>query len=86
VSQTENAGTTNAKTTVFDYLAMSGAVVDEQVNGTVTKSYNYSPWGERLAQIIHNSNGTEEPTYYRAGSNGRSDGRQGLRTLVSASG
>jgi RHS repeat-associated protein len=64
VSQTENAGTSNAKTTDFDYLATSSAMVDESVNGTVTKSYQFSPWGERLDQIVHNTDGTETPTYY----------------------
>jgi RHS repeat-associated protein len=64
VSQTENAGTANAKTTTFDYLSTSDAVVGEEVNGTLTKSYQYSPWGERLDQDVHNTDGTEDPTYY----------------------
>lgn len=38
--------------------------MSETVNGTLTKSYQYSPWGERIAQIIHKTGGTEEPTYY----------------------
>jgi len=64
VSQTENAGTGSAKTTTFDYLATSQAVVGESVDGTLKKTYQYSPWGERLDQIVHNSDGTEDPTYY----------------------
>ncbi|MBC9731495.1 hypothetical protein, partial [Streptomyces sp. TRM68367] len=38
VSQTQNAGATGEKTTVFDYLAMSNAVVSETENGTTTKT------------------------------------------------
>jgi RHS repeat-associated protein len=64
VSQTTNAGTSGAKTTTFDYLATSKALVGEEVGGTPTKSYQYSPTGERLDQIVHNSAGTEDPTYY----------------------
>ncbi|MGW0631039.1 golvesin C-terminal-like domain-containing protein [Streptomyces sp. NPDC002758] len=64
VSQTQNAGATGEKTTVFDYLAMSSAVVSETENSKVTKTYQYSPWGERLSQVKIKSDGTEEPTYY----------------------
>lgn len=64
VSQTENSGTSSAKTTTFDYLSTSKALVDEAVNGTVTKSYQYALDGQRLDQIVHNSDGTETPTYY----------------------
>ncbi|TVT26499.1 hypothetical protein FNH05_31355 [Amycolatopsis rhizosphaerae] len=64
ISQTTNAGTSNAKTTAFDFLATSNAVVGEEVGGTLTKTYQYSPWGERLDQIVHKTDGTEEATYY----------------------
>jgi RHS repeat-associated protein len=59
VSQTDNS-----KTTVFDYLATSKALVSESVDGSVTKSYQYAPTGERLDQIVHNADGSETPTYY----------------------
>ncbi|MEV8555294.1 hypothetical protein AB0478_02260 [Streptomyces sp. NPDC051917] len=39
-------------------------VLDEKVAGTLTKSYQYSPWGERLSQVKHNSDGTTEDGYY----------------------
>ena len=63
-TQTDNAGTGNAKTTTFDYLATSTNVADEQIGGSVSKVYQYSPNGERLDQIVHNSDGTETPSYY----------------------
>jgi RHS repeat-associated protein len=64
VSQTTNAGSSTEKTTTFDYLSLSRAVVAEQENGKTTKTYQYSPWGERLSQVVHKQDGSEEPTYY----------------------
>nr|WP_185124448.1 DNRLRE domain-containing protein [Streptomyces sp. TLI_185] len=63
--------TANGKTTDFEYLGLSSDVLDEKVAGTLTKSYQYSPWGERLSQIKHNSDGTTEDGYY--GYNSHSD-------------
>ncbi|MBA2947606.1 golvesin C-terminal-like domain-containing protein [Streptomyces himalayensis] len=56
--------TADAKTTDFTYLGLSTEVLDEKVAGELTKSYQYSPWGERLSQIKHNSDGTTEDGYY----------------------
>jgi RHS repeat-associated protein len=56
--------TADGKTTDYDYLGMSGEVLDEKVGSELTKSYQYSPWGERLSQIKHNSDGTTEDGYY----------------------
>ncbi|MGI5380313.1 DNRLRE domain-containing protein [Streptomyces sp. CA-251387] len=56
--------TVDGKTTDFSYLGLSNEVLDEKVAGTLTKSYQYSPWGERLSQIKHNSDGTTEDGYY----------------------
>jgi RHS repeat-associated protein len=56
--------TANGKQTTFDYLALSKALVTEQVNGKTTKTYTYSPWGERLSQVVHKDDGSEDPTYY----------------------
>ncbi|MEE4495542.1 golvesin C-terminal-like domain-containing protein [Streptomyces sp. BE230] len=56
--------TTDGKTTEFEYLGLSNEVLDEKVAGALTKSYQYSPWGERLSQVKHNSNGTTENGYY----------------------
>ncbi|WP_052433356.1 DNRLRE domain-containing protein [Streptacidiphilus carbonis] len=64
VSQTTASGTSSAKTTAFDYLGTSKALVGEEVGGTPTKTYQYSPTGERLDQIVHNTDGTEDPSYY----------------------
>ncbi|MEV0594882.1 DNRLRE domain-containing protein [Nonomuraea cavernae] len=63
-AKTTRAGTAQEKTTSFDYLGLSGEVLDEEVAGRVTRSYQYSPWGERLSQISTGADGTEEPGYY----------------------
>ncbi|CAG6394691.1 RHS repeat-associated core domain-containing protein [Actinacidiphila cocklensis] len=56
--------TTNGKTTDYAYLGLSTQVLDEQVAGQLTKSYQYSPWGERLSQVTHNTDGTTSDAYY----------------------
>ncbi|WP_245180421.1 golvesin C-terminal-like domain-containing protein [Streptomyces montanisoli] len=56
--------TAAGKTTNYEYLGLSSQVLDEKVAGTLTKSYQYSPWGERLSQITHNSDGTTSDGYY----------------------
>ncbi|MFC5637031.1 DNRLRE domain-containing protein [Streptomyces bullii] len=63
--------TAEGKTTTFQYLGLSSEVLDEKVAGELTKSYQYSPWGERLSQVKHNSDGTTEDGYY--GYNGHTD-------------
>jgi len=63
-TKTTNAGAASEKTTTFNYLGLSGDVLDEVVAGTVQKSYQYSPRGERLSQTTHNADGTEEETFY----------------------
>ncbi|MGA4838855.1 DNRLRE domain-containing protein [Streptomyces sp. G45] len=61
-SRTEASG----KTTDYTYLGMSGEVLGEEVAGKLTKSYQYSPWGERLSQVKHaaDGGGASEDTYY----------------------
>ena len=56
--------TADGKTTDFTYLGLSGEVLNEEVAGELTKSYQYSPWGERLSQVKHNTDGTTEDGYY----------------------
>nr|WP_079001422.1 DNRLRE domain-containing protein [Streptomyces sp. AS58] len=56
--------TADGKTTHFTYLGLSGEVLNEEVSGAPTKSYQYSPWGERLSQVKHNTDGTTEDGYY----------------------
>jgi RHS repeat-associated protein len=63
-TKTTDAGTAKEKTTNFTYLGLSTEVLDEDVAGAVTKSYQYSPWGERLSQVTHNDDGTTEDGYY----------------------
>jgi RHS repeat-associated protein len=38
--------------------------LDEDVAGKITKSYQYSPWGERLSQVKTNTDGSTEDAYY----------------------
>ncbi|WP_420708037.1 DNRLRE domain-containing protein [Streptomyces sp. 142MFCol3.1] len=63
--------TEDGKTTDFEYLGLSDEVLDEKVSGTLAKSYQYSPWGERLSQVTHKTDGTTEDGYY--GYNSHSD-------------
>ncbi|MFD3531264.1 DNRLRE domain-containing protein [Streptomyces sp. NPDC058664] len=56
--------TADGKTTDFTYLGLSSEVLSEEVVGELTKSYQYSPWGERLSQVKHNTDGTSEDGYY----------------------
>ncbi|MFF3250744.1 DNRLRE domain-containing protein [Actinacidiphila glaucinigra] len=72
--------TADGKTTDFEYLGLSGEVLDEKVAGALTKSYQYSPFGERLSQIKHNTDGTTEDGYY--GYNGHTD----VETLTDTTG
>lgn len=63
--------TADGKTTDFSYLGLSEEVLGEEVAGALTKSYQYSPWGERLSQVTHKTDGTTEDGYF--GYNGRGD-------------
>ncbi|WP_431897990.1 DNRLRE domain-containing protein [Nonomuraea sp. bgisy101] len=63
-SKTEKEGSAQAKTTTYSYLGLSGEVLDEEVAGKLTKSFQYSPWGERLSQVKVNATGGEESSYY----------------------
>ncbi|MFJ2472748.1 DNRLRE domain-containing protein [Streptomyces sp. NPDC087659] len=56
--------TADGKTTDFTYLGLSTEVLGEEVAGELTKSYQYSPWGERLSQVTHNTDGTSENGFY----------------------
>jgi RHS repeat-associated protein len=72
--------TAGGKTTTFNYLGMSNEILGEEVAGQLTKSYQYSPWGERLSQVKHNTDGTAEDSYY--GYNGHTD----VETLTDGNG
>jgi RHS repeat-associated protein len=63
-SKTTDVGTAKEKTTSFTYLGLSNEILNEEVAASVTKSYQYSPWGERLSQVKRNPDGTEEAGYY----------------------
>ncbi|MFB7225563.1 RHS repeat-associated core domain-containing protein [Streptomyces sp. NPDC056227] len=72
--------TEGGKTTDYNYLGTSKEVLDEAVAGQVTKSFQYSPWGERLSQVKKNADGTEELGVY--GYNSHTD----TETLTDATG
>ncbi len=72
--------TADGKTTDYHYLGLSQEVLTEEVAGKLTKSYQYSPWGERLSQVKHNDDGSEEDGYY--GYNSHTD----VETLTDDSG
>ncbi|WP_308460799.1 DNRLRE domain-containing protein [Streptomyces sp. Ru71] len=54
----------NGKTTLFTYLGMEDKVLREEVAGKATKSYQYAPWGQKLTQIKHNTDGSKEYSHY----------------------
>ncbi|MFG3475022.1 DNRLRE domain-containing protein [Streptomyces sp. NPDC047980] len=56
----ETTSGTKGKTTLFTYLGMESKVLREEVAGKATKSYQYSPWGQKLTQIKHNTDLTKE--------------------------
>lgn len=63
-TKTTDAGGAKEKTTTFNYLGLSSDVLNEEVAGKVAKSYQYSPWGQRLSQVTHKDDGGEEDAYY----------------------
>ncbi|MEV6301232.1 DNRLRE domain-containing protein [Actinoplanes sp. NPDC051861] len=63
-TKTADAGGAKEKTTTFNYLGLSAQVLDEEVAGKVAKSYQYSPWGQRLSQVTHMDDGSEEDAYF----------------------
>jgi RHS repeat-associated protein len=63
-TKTTDAGTAKAKITTFNYIGLSSQVLDEEVGGQIQKSFQYSPWGERISQVKVNSDGSQEPSYY----------------------
>ncbi|WP_247695337.1 RHS repeat-associated core domain-containing protein, partial [Streptomyces sp. B93] len=60
----ETTSGTKGKTTVFTYLGMENKVLREEVAGKATKSYQYAPWGQKLTQVKHQTDGTKEYSHY----------------------
>ncbi|MEU8247013.1 DNRLRE domain-containing protein [Nonomuraea sp. NPDC048916] len=63
-TKTEKEGTASAKTTTYSYLGLSSEVLDEEVAGKLVRSFQYSPWGERLSQVKFTDDDREESSYY----------------------
>ena len=57
-------GTPQQKTTSFHYLGLSAQLLDEASSDGDAKSYQYSPWGERLSQTTTTAAGGQEDGYY----------------------
>jgi RHS repeat-associated protein len=64
LSRTEKAGTPSAKTTDFAYLGLTDQLLDERVAGTLTKSYQYGPGGQRLSQTTVAAGGAKTDGFY----------------------
>jgi len=64
LSRTEKAGTPSAKTTDFAYLGLTEQLLDERVAGTLTKSYQYGPGGQRLSQTTIAAGGAKTDGFY----------------------
>src|SRR5260370_7195106 len=43
---------------------MSNELISESSGGIITKTYQYSPWGQRQSQTTHNTDGTTSDGYY----------------------
>jgi RHS repeat-associated protein len=63
-SQTKNAGAADEETTTFNYFGTSGDLASEEVAGQITKSYEYTVWGQRLSQLKHNGADPDERSHY----------------------
>jgi RHS repeat-associated protein len=64
-SRTDHLGAANQKTTAFAYLGLSEQLISERdAAGALLKSYQYSPWGERLSQVKRDTGGAAEDSYY----------------------
>lgn len=64
ISKTENVGTAQSKKTDYNYLGATDQLISEEVDGVVIRSYQYSPWGERLSMMKKNDQGVNETSYY----------------------
>jgi RHS repeat-associated protein len=63
-TKTADVGTAKEKTTTFHYIGLSSEVLDEESAGKIAKSYQYSPWGERLSQTKTTDSGGKEDGYF----------------------
>ncbi|MCP2323432.1 RHS repeat-associated protein [Hamadaea flava] len=63
-AKTTDVGTSKEKTTAFNYLGLTTDVLNEESAGKISKSYQYSPWGERLSQTTTSDSGGSEDGYY----------------------
>src|SRR4029450_5981425 len=63
-SRTDHLGAANQTTTAFGYLGLSEQLISERdIAGVLLKSYQYSPWGQRLSQVKRDTGGAEDSYY-----------------------
>ena len=64
-SRTENVGGADEQATQFAYLGLSEQLITETdpATGQLERSYQYSPWGQRLSQTKHDGTATEDSFY-----------------------
>ncbi|MGP4012750.1 golvesin C-terminal-like domain-containing protein [Streptomyces sp. 4N124] len=56
--------TRGGEKTDYQYLGLSGEVLNETVAGEIQQSYQYSPWGSRLSQLKETGDDAGELTTY----------------------
>ncbi|HEX6683897.1 MAG TPA: polymorphic toxin-type HINT domain-containing protein [Candidatus Limnocylindrales bacterium] len=52
------------KTTTFTYLALDKQTLREDVSDDADTAFQYAPWGEKLTQIKHKEDGTQEVSQF----------------------
>jgi RHS repeat-associated protein len=64
LSRTSDAGGTEEETTSFAYLGVDAQVAAEQVDGQLSRTYQYGAHGERLSMLAHDQGGSPEFSVY----------------------
>ncbi|MFB4278558.1 DNRLRE domain-containing protein [Nonomuraea sp. MTCD27] len=54
----------DGRKTTYSYLGLSGEVLDEEVAGSITRSFEYSAWDERLSMARFGAGGSAERSVY----------------------
>ena len=63
--RTENVGGADEQAIRFGYLGLSERLITETdpATGQLERSYQYSPWGQRLSQVKHDGTASEDSFY-----------------------
>jgi RHS repeat-associated protein len=60
LDRTTSTTTSDGETTGYAYLGLSNEVLSEDVDGELSKSYQYAPSGQRLSQVTHQADPDED--------------------------